>query len=308
MVIVFGSINVDFIGQVTTLPKAGETVLGSKLMVAPGGKGANQALAARRAGAQVQLVGSVGNDDLAQTALSLLREAGVDLTSVAIDTEHTGCALILVDQLGENSIAVLPGANGAARADQLRTLRLEGGDVLVLQHEVPADEVRAAAAHAHRRGAHVILNSAPFLPVDRALFESVSVLVANENEAIALASHLFEQRLEEEAAMSLLAKQLNLTGILTLGARGAVAFNSDTVARVAALPIVPVDTVGAGDTFVGVLAASIEAGKPLSSAMRHAAVAASLACTVRGAQPAMPSSDMIARALMNVLSEEGADQ
>lgn len=297
MVIVFGSINVDFIGQVPTLPKSGETVLGHKLLVAPGGKGANQALAARRAGAQVQLVGAVGNDDLAQTALSLLSEAGVDLASVAIRADHTGCALILVDQLGENSIAVLPGANDAVRAEQLCTLKLGREDVLVLQQEVPPDEVRAAAADAHGRGAKVILNCAPFFPADRLLFDFVSVLVANENEAIALASHVLEQGLDEEAAMSRLAKELQLVGILTLGARGSVAFDGDTVTRVAALPIVPIDTVGAGDTFVGVLAASLEAGEPLASAMQYASVAASLACTVRGAQPAMPSRGMINRAI-----------
>jgi ribokinase len=307
MVIVFGSINVDFIGQVPRLPKSGETVLGSTLMVAPGGKGANQALAARRAGAQVQLVGAVGNDQLAQTALSLLSEAGVDLASVAIRTDHTGCALILVDQLGENSIAVLPGANDAVRAEQLRTLKVARGDVLVLQQEVPADEVRAAAADAHRRGARVILNCAPFFPADRSLFDFVSVLVANENEAIALASHVLEPGLEEEAAMSRLAKQLQLVGILTLGAKGSVAFDGDTVTRVAALPIVPIDTVGAGDTFVGVLAASLEAGEPLASAMRQASVAASLACTVRGAQPAMPSRDMIDRALATLRAGNTAD-
>lgn len=305
MVIVFGSVNVDFIGQVPRLPKPGETILGSTLMVAPGGKGANQALAARRAGARVRLIGCVGNDAFAQTALDLLNAAGVDLSSVTTQADHTGCALILVDQSGDNCIAVLPGANKALTADQLRKHDIGGADVLVLQQEVPAVEVRQAAADAHRRGATVILNCAPFYPAERSLFDVVSILVANENEAIALAAHLFGQNQDAEAAMSLLAKELKLVGILTEGARGSVAFDGETVTRVAAMPIVPIDTVGAGDTFVGVLAASIEAGEPLASALQYASVAASLACTARGAQPSMPDRETIARELAKFRSSEG---
>ncbi len=308
MVIIFGSINVDFIGMVPRLPTAGETILGDRLMIAPGGKGANQALAARRAGASVRLVGAVGDDQSAETALALLKAEGVDLSGVAKTDDHTGCALILVEQSGENSIAVLSGANRRVGAAQLRDHDIGSGDVLVLQQEIPAEAVEAAAVDAHRRGATVILNCAPYRPVERSLFDFVSILVANENEAIALAGHLLGQSLEAEAAMSALARTLKLAGILTAGASGSVAFEGDAVTRVAAMPVTATDTVGAGDTFVGVLAASIEAGEPLASAMQYASVAASLACTASGAQPAMPHRATIALELAKFRSATPSGQ
>ena len=297
MVIVFGSINVDFIGQVPKLPGPGETIMGHRLIIAPGGKGANQALAARRAGAKVQLVGAVGEDQSAPIALALLSAEGVDLGGVAKADDHTGCALILVEQSGENSIAVLPGANRSAKAAQLRDYRIGAGDVLVLQQEIPADEVREAAADARRRGATVILNCAPFRPADRSLLDAVSILIANENEATALAAHIFGREVDAQAAMPMLAKEFKLKGILTAGAQGSALFEGDRTTHVGALPVAAIDTVGAGDTYVGVLAASIEAGETLLSAMQHASVAASLACTASGAQPAMPDRDAILREL-----------
>ncbi len=288
MITVFGSINLDLIGSVERLPRPGETVPGTTFATAPGGKGANQGLAARRAGAAVRMVGAVGDDGFADVALSLLRADGLDLERVATVRAPTGVALILVDRVGENVIAVIPGANGTVGEDQAESLEFAPGDVLLLQLEVPVEAIHAAARRARSAGARVLLNFAPFRAEALDLVAEATHLVVNETECglIAEAMGLKDEALEEQAA--LIAERAAAAVVVTLGREGVIAVENGRRFRAAALAVEPVDTVGAGDTFCGYLAAALADGQSLKTALALAAAAGSLACTKAGAQPSIP--------------------
>lgn len=293
MIVVFGSINIDLIGHAPTLMRPGETVLGTSLEFSPGGKGGNQALAASRAGAEVKMVGCVGSDDFATRALALLSEAEIDLSGVRRMDRHTGTALIIVDDAGENMITVLPGANSRLTAAALEQAGIADGDYLLLQLETPMDGVFAAATLARHNGAKVVLNLAPFVDFDPALLEKVDVLVVNETELAGVLKLLEAPKLDEADAVSWLSEKFGNTVVATLGSRGAIAVAAGSVTTVSSLKIKPVDTVGAGDTFVGYLAAGLAEGGDLSSAMERASVAAGLACLTPGAQPSIPERPVV---------------
>jgi ribokinase len=297
MITVFGSINVDIVSRVATIPQPGETVRGSNYMLFAGGKGANQALAARRAGADVRLVGAIGSDDIGKLALTELEAAGVDLSGVAHLDGTTGVAIIIVDKGGENTIVVSPGANARTTAGQVRDGAFGGGDTLLLQMEVPFPESIKVAEAARKAGARVILSVAPFMPLAPDEIEPVSILIVNEHEAADLARHLALSATGARAVVTALAKRLAKTVIATLGPEGAVAAGEGGTVTVPSLPVRPVDTTGAGDTFAGVLAAGLDTGASLEEAMRRAAVAGSLACTREGAQPSFPTAAEIAAAM-----------
>jgi ribokinase len=296
MITVFGSINVDLVCRVRKIPLPGETVIGSDYALIPGGKGANQALAARRAGAEVRLVGAIGDDDIGKVALDELIPGGVDLTAVARRKGTTGVAIITVDDSGENTIVVSPGANAAANAGQIPPGGLSQRDTLLLQMEVPHAEVFAAAKAARSGGARVVLSVAPFAPLDPGILGDIDVIIVNEHEAEDFARHLGLPTGGAEATVAALAERLGRTVIATLGPEGAVAVGAEGVIRVPALPVVAVDTTGAGDTFAGVLAAFLDEGCDLGTAMASAAVAGSLACTKHGAQPSFPTRAEIEKA------------
>jgi ribokinase len=298
MITVFGSINLDLVTRVSRLPRPGETVHGSDIAQFPGGKGANQALAARRAGAQVRLVGAVGGDDFAALALSELRRAAVDLAKVEERGETTGVAVITVEEGGENTIVLSPGANLRCDAGQLSTVTVGPGDTLMLQMEINQDETFAAARRARAAGARVMLSLAPFAPLARGALADVSLLLMNETEAADLAAHYGLAPTGHAGTVQALAGALKLTVVATLGPEGAVASDGgETMIRVSSPPVEPVDTTGAGDTFAGVLAAGLDAGDDLETALRRAAVAGALACTRAGAQPSFPERSEIERAL-----------
>ena len=283
MIVVFGSINVDLVVPVPVLPGPGETVLGGDYALLPGGKGANQALAARRAGAEVVLAGAVGIDSFAAVALGPLRQAGIDTRLVRSVAAPTGCAAIMVSAAGENMIAVASGANASVRADQLPDALLGPGTLLVAQMEVPCEETAAAIRRVRARGGRSLVNFAPALPGGLDLLPEVDFVVANQGEAALLG-----------ADPASLAARLRRGLIITRGASGATAYLTDgAVLAVPALPIVPLDTTGAGDTFVGVLAAALDGDAPLETALRRASAAAGLACLARGAQTAMPDAAAI---------------
>ena len=287
MIVVFGSVNVDLIVPVPRLPRPGETVLGNDYALLPGGKGANQALAARRAGADVVLAGAVGGDPFADVALGLLRRANVDTRLVRIVEQPTGCAAIMVSSAAENMIAVAPGANSSTRSDQVPDELLGAGTTLVTQMEVPPSETALLIRRQRARGGYSLLNLAPALPVDTALLEEIDLVVANEGEAAAMGS-----------SPNRLAERLRHGLVVTRGAAGAVALlREGTRIEVPALAIEPTDTTGAGDTFVGVLAAALDLGATLETALRQASAAAGLACLARGAQTAMPDSLAITAAI-----------
>lgn len=290
MITVFGSINMDLVATTPRLPKPGETVPGTGFATAAGGKGANQALAARRAGASVRMVGAVGRDEFAGPALDLLDKAGTDLSGVARVEGPTGTALILVGGDGENMIAVVPAANGTVSTEQAEKAVSDSaaGDILMLQLEVPPASVKAALLSAKARGVRTVLNIAPLIAETEELARLADIVVANETEFERLVG---QEGLAADQREQILLDMHGKTGqtlIVTLGADGVIAAESGTLHRTKGLKIVPVDTVGAGDTFCGYLAASLDAGLAFGDALRRAAVAGSLACLKPGAQPAIP--------------------
>ncbi|HEY3912571.1 MAG TPA: ribokinase [Stellaceae bacterium] len=290
MILVFGSINVDLVVPVPHLPGPGETVLGGDYALLAGGKGANQALAARRADAEVVLAGAVGTDAFAAVALDPLSRAGIDTRLVRHVAQPTGCAAIMVSRGGENAIAVASGANAAVRADQVPAELLGPGTILLAQMEVPPGETVALIRRAWACGGSIVLNLAPALPIDPELLGDIDVLVANEGEAAALGP-----------SPAATARSLRRGLVVTRGPAGAVAYLAEGgTMTVPALPIVPVDTTGAGDTFVGVLAAALDNGASLEPALRRASAAAGLACLAHGAQTAMPHKPAIDEAAVRL--------
>ena len=294
MITVIGSINLDLIAAVDRLPARGETVPGNGFRSAPGGKGANQALAARRAGSAVRMVGAVGRDAFADEALALLKKAGVDLSQVARSGEATGTALILVGGDGENMIAVVPGANGDVTQAVLDDLALAENDVVLLQHEIPLPTVAAAIMKARAAGALSVLNTAPFREEAVGFVSEAEVLVANETEfdlyanALSLAGASRPERMEDYA------RKFGRTIVVTLGGEGVLAAGPKGSFTAPALDITPVDTVGAGDTFCGYLGDGLARRMPFDAALRRAAAAGSLACLKRGAQPSIPTDEEVA--------------
>lgn len=304
MIVVFGSINIDLVARVPDLPRAGETVLGPGYQVVPGGKGANQALAARRAGAEVALVGAVGRDAFAETALGALAAAGVDLSGIARVDAPTGAAFIAVDAGGRNQIVVAAGANAQASAGGLDRLAAAGGDLLMLQWEVPEAENLAAARWAKARHMTVLLNRAPAGPVPAGLMALVDIVIVNEHEILALGAGLGLASDEPEAIAREIDRQLGKTAVVTLGAEGAVAWRDGVRCLVPALPVAVVDTTAAGDAFCGAFAAALAAGRGLVSAVEHGTAAGSLACTAFGAQPSLPEAEAIAAAALRIAARD----
>ncbi|KQY40763.1 ribokinase [Rhizobium sp. Root483D2] len=290
MITVFGSINMDLIATTARLPKPGETVTGTGFSTAAGGKGANQALAARRAGAAVRMAGAVGSDSFADGALALLKQAGTDLSLTKTVSEPTGTAHILVGGDGENVIVVVASANGTVGAGDAQSAveTMEAGDTLMLQLEIPAASVEKALVAAKSKGISSIINIAPLTADAARLGRMADIVVANETEFELLAGREGLSAAEREEAMQALSQETGQTVIVTLGAEGVVAVRSGAIHRAKGLKIEPVDTVGAGDTFCGYLAASLDAGLDFDAALRRAAVAGSLACLNPGAQPAIP--------------------
>ncbi|GAA5440611.1 ribokinase [Deinococcus caeni] len=291
MILVAGSANLDFITRVPHLPRPGETVLGPAFTTAPGGKGANQAVACARTAHPTRFFGALGDDPYAAPLRESLRASGVQDTSLTLDAP-TGAAFITVADSGENVIAVASGANALLTPQQ----RPDFTDVthLILQLELPLVTVQAYARSAREQGVTVVLNAAPAptSPLPAELLANVDVLVVNEGELTTLtgAGDLPEQL---HAAQALGPG----TVIVTLGRAGSVAVHGGQRIEVAAHPVTVRDTTGAGDTFVGVLTGALGAGLSLSQAMREANVAASLACTREGAQPGMPTRHELGRAL-----------
>jgi len=267
---VVGSINLDLVATAPQLPRAGETVTGATLARHPGGKGANQALAAQRLGAEVRLVGRVGDDAMAEEALALLEAGGVDLSEVETDPEApTGVALIAVDPSGENQIVVAAGANHRMTATQLPA-RIEGA--LILQLELPLDVVEAAAGRATD---FVCVNLAPAQPVSDQLLRRADLIVVNETEAA-----FYGEVLHQGGGRV----------VTTLGARGAVMHQrGGEIARAAPPKVAAVDATGAGDAFVGAICVALLEGMEAEAALSFACAAGALAATRPGAQPSLPT-------------------
>jgi ribokinase len=288
MVVVFGSINLDLVTRVTRFPAPGETLAAESFATYPGGKGANQALAAARAGSTVRLYGAVGRDAFADPALDLLRAGGVDLSGVARVAERTGCATILVDAHGENCIVVAGGANARADPEAVPDAALTSATILVLQHEVPERANDALIARARRLGARIVLNAAPARPLTIELLQKIDVLVVNETEAAALAALHGWPAGAASFARNAATISPRLTIAVTQGGKGAIVGTDGALFSATPRQIEVVDTTAAGDAFVGAVVAALDRGAAMRDAMRCAVAAGTLACTIAGAQPSLP--------------------
>ncbi len=289
---VVGSLNTDLVIKTSRLPESGETILGGEFATFPGGKGANQAVAAARLGARVAMIGCVGGDAFGQQLRAGLAAERIDVTHVRVDhTIASGVALITVDPAGQNTIVVASGANmrlAIADVDVARDM-LAASQVVLLQLEVPLEVVLRAAELARSNGAAVVLDPAPARPLPEALYQYVSVINPNEVEAKILSGITIDD--EQDARLA--AERLLAAGcravVIKLGARGAFLATPTAKEAIPGIPVEVVDTTAAGDAFAGALAVALAEGRTLSAAARFANFVGTIKVTRMGAQPAMPT-------------------
>ncbi len=300
-IVVIGSSNTDMVIRVEKIPRPGETVLGGMFAMAAGGKGANQAVAAARAGGRVAFIARIGADLFGRQALAGFKKEGIAIGRVAQDkTAASGVALIFVERRGENCIGVAPGANGRLSPADIRDAAAVIGvaDQILIQLEIPLVTVRAAVSLAARRGVPVILNPAPACPLPAKLLRQISVLTPNETETGILTGMPVNSELAAAKAARRLLKLGVKHVVMTLGARGALLANAEGVCLVPGFKVRPVDTTAAGDVFNGALAVALTEGRSLAESVRFANAAAAISVTRSGAQPSAPVRREIERLLV----------
>jgi ribokinase len=296
-IVVVGSLNMDLVVRMPQIPRPGETLLGGVFKTFPGGKGANQAVAAARLGAHVTMIGCVGGDAFGQEMRDTLTAEGIDTTHVLVHPESaTGVALIQVDAKGQNSIAVASGANFQLTSTDVEKAMqaIESFDVLVMPLETPLETIYTAAKIASQRGVKVLLNPAPAQVLNSDLLELVDVLLPNEYE-VALMTGL--PPLQSAADVRSAAEKLLSLGVknlmVTMGSQGAMLFDGKLESNISACPVQAVDSTAAGDCFVGALAVGLCEGKSLLSAAEFASAAAAISVTRDGAQPSLPRREEV---------------
>jgi ribokinase len=297
-VAVVGSINADLAAFGSPLPRSGETVIGSDFSLVLGGKGANQAIAAARAGAPTYMVGAVGEDMFRELTLATLALEGVDVSAVQITDGSTGIAHIRVDAVsGQNDIMIIPNANHRLTPDDVQASLAELRDrvsVVLVQLEIPLPVVQRVAEVCQAWELQLVLDPAPAQPIPAAVWPGVSVVKPNELEAEVLTGiHITDQSSAQLAARWFHERGVG-TVVITEGERGALVIGPDGVRDYPAFPVTPVDTTAAGDAFSGALGASLAAGASLSDALRRGLAAGALAVTVRGASPSLPTAEAVA--------------
>ena len=295
-IVVFGSINMDLVVRSPRLPQPGETLTGHSFFTAPGGKGANQAVACARLGAPTRMIGRVGDDVFGTTLRDGLQADGVEIERVFVQPAiSSGTAVITVNDAAENTIIIVPGANGQVGDDDLARLGevLAGASALLLQLEVPLASVVAAAQAARARGVPVILDPAPAQELPDELYAAADIITPNEVEAAMLVGF----PIDGEASAARAAEQLLARGVrkvvIKLGARGAFWHDGAASGFIPAFKVQAIDTVAAGDAFNGGLAAALDAGLPLEQALRWGMAAGALSTTRAGAQPSLPRRDEV---------------
>lgn len=291
-IVVVGSANVDYVTQVERLPRPGETVVGGELITAGGGKGANQAIAARRLGAEVAFVGRIGEDGAGALITHAFVREGIDRSWVGVDVSApTGAALIFVDRDGQNMIAVASGANHRLDPDAIRqaACTFVPGGILIAQLETPRDTVVTALELARARGLTTVLNPAPAVDLPPEILSLADWLTPNEFEAATLTGvPVSDHRNARRAARILLERGVS-HAVITLGERGALYASRDEVREIPAFSVPTVDATAAGDAFTAGLAVAIGEGQPIPQALRFASAAGALATTRPGAQPSLPT-------------------
>ena len=299
-VFVAGSINMDVVATASRHPKIGETVAGSSVLYFPGGKGANQAVAAAKLGAPTTLIGRLGQDAFGRDLKAFLAAQGIDLGLVRESPEaHSGTAIITVAD-ADNTIVVIPGANALVSAADVATATLATGDVAVSQFEIPQPAIKAFFARARLAGARTILNPAPMVVFDRELLDLVDILILNETELGVLTNTELRDGDDIDrfidAARSL-GTSADRVICVTLGKRGVIALVNGVPNRISGRTVQAIDTTGAGDCFVGAVAAVLAGGNSIGDALNYGNAAASVCVQRMGAAPSMPTADEVAAAL-----------
>ena len=291
-IVVLGSINMDLVASMRRMPTQGETVQGEAFYTASGGKGANQAVAVARLGAEVRMVGRVGDDDFGRTLLHGLNAEGVDVTGVAVDRNGaTGVAMIMVDADGENRIAAVYGANMACDDEQLEAAKkaMEGADALMLQLETPPEVSVAAAKHARSLGVRVVWDPAPAANMPEDGFGNADILTPNETEATVLTGVPIADVKSAQAATEVLLSKGVGVAVVKMGPLGVYAATKAERQYIPSFSVSAVDSVAAGDAFGAGLTVALAEGRGLADALKFGAAAGALAVTTPGAQDAMPS-------------------
>jgi ribokinase len=292
-IVVIGSLNADLVVKSPRFPQPGETISGEDLQIIPGGKGANQAVAAARQGVEVAMVGRVGSDSFGPFLVENLKSNQVDTSHVTVDNSATGTAIIVVDANGQNSIVLSPGANGNVSPADVDSASFSDFGLLLLQLEIPIPTVLHAAQQARANGLTVILNPAPAKSLPAELISTVDILIPNESELTLLTGLPVNDAASAEKAAKEILKQGVKTVIVTLGSKGALLVTSTQVTQVDTYKVNVVDTTAAGDAFIGGFASAMLSGRSLEDSVRYGCACGALATTKFGAQPSLPTREEV---------------
>ena len=297
-ILVVGSLNADLVVRAPRFPQPGETISGDDLQIIPGGKGANQAVAAARQGASVSMIGRVGNDSFGPELINNLKRNNVDSSHIQTDPDSaTGTAIIVVDSNGQNSIVLSPGANGKVSPADVKTASFSDHKLLLLQLEIPIETVLSATQHAKEKGLRVLLNPAPARILPEELISLPDFILPNETELSLLTNQPVIDITSAEKAAKILLELGAQNVIVTLGANGALIVSSKQVTHVNAYNVEVVDTTAAGDAFIGGFASALLQNEALEESVRYGCACGALATTKFGAQPSLPTKEEVDRFL-----------
>lgn len=295
-ILVIGSMNADLVVRAPRFPQPGETISGEDLQIIPGGKGANQAVAAARQGASVAMVGRVGNDSFGPELLNNLKQNNVDTSHVKVDPESaTGTAVIVLDANGQNSIVLSPGGNGRVSPADVGNVSFSGHKLLLLQLEIPIETVSSATQRAKANGSRVLLNPAPARSLPGELISLPDFLLPNETELSRLTNQPVDDLTSAEKAAKILFERGAQNVIVTLGANGALIVNKELTKHIPAFKVEVIDTTAAGDAFIGGFASALLQNKSLEEAVRYGCACGALATTKFGAQPSLATREEVER-------------